>query len=55
MRMSQLVGAQLQISWDRGALEAADEVTGPWTEVAEAFSPLLLEPSSARKFYRTRY
>jgi hypothetical protein len=55
MRMSQLVGAQLQISWDRGALEAADEVTGPWAEVAEAFSPLLLEPSSARKFYRTRY
>jgi glucose/arabinose dehydrogenase len=51
----QRVGAQLQLSWDRDVLEAADEITGPWTEVAEAFSPLLLEPSAARKFYRTMY
>lgn len=51
----QRVGAQLQLSWNRGALQEADNVTGPWTVVADAFSPMPLLPNAARKFYRTMY
>lgn len=53
--MIQRIGAQLQLSWNRGKLQEADEITGPWTAVADAFSPMLLSPTAARKFYRTMY
>ena len=51
----QRIGAQVQLTWNRGALQEASEVTGPWTAVADAFSPELLQPTAARKFYRTMY
>lgn len=51
----QRLGAQLQLSWDRGALQEANEATGPWTAVPDACSPLLLYPTAARIFYRTMY
>jgi hypothetical protein len=49
------LGAQLQLTWTRGTLLEASEITGPWTAVADAFSPMLLSPTAARKFYRTMY
>lgn len=49
------VGAQVELAWDRGKLQQADEVNGPWTDVAEAFSPMLLQEIGDRKFYRTIY
>lgn len=51
----QRTGSQLQLTWNRGALQEADEITGPWTAVADAFSPMHLSPTAARKFYRTMY
>jgi glucose/arabinose dehydrogenase len=48
-------GSQPELRWDRGALHEADEITGPWTAVADAFSPMLLSTTAARKFYRTMY
>ncbi len=49
------VGAQVELAWDRGKLQQADEVNGPWTDVADAFSPMLLQEMADRKFYRTMY
>jgi len=51
----QRIGSQVELSWNRGALQEASEVTGPWTVVVDAFSPMLLSPTAARKFYRTMY
>ena len=50
-----LAGSQTELSWDRGSLQEAEEVTGPWNDVVDAFSPQLVPPSAPRKFYRTRY
>ena len=49
------VGSQTELTWDRGSLQEAGEVTGPWNDVVDAFSPQLVPPSAPRKFYRTRY
>lgn len=51
----QRLGAQVQLSWNRGALQESGDVTGPWTAVADSFSPMLLQPTATRKFYRTMY
>jgi len=49
------VGSQTELTWDRGSLQEAEELTGPWDDVMDAFSPHLVTPSAPRKFYRTRY
>ena len=49
------VGPQIELTWERGALQEADDVGGPWTEVADAFSPYSVAPAAPRKFYRTSY
>ena len=50
------VGGQVELDWNRGALlQKADDVTGPWTDVTNAVSPLLMPLSSPRKFFRTKY
>jgi glucose/arabinose dehydrogenase len=49
------VGSQTELSWDRGALQEAEEVAGSWKDVADAFSPRLVQPDGPRRFYRTRY
>ena len=35
-----------------GALLEAVDVAGPWTNVTNVLSPMLVQPSSAQKFYR---
>ncbi|MBI4657378.1 MAG: hypothetical protein HY735_00785 [Verrucomicrobia bacterium] len=48
-------GADLVLSWTgAGALQSADDVTGPWTNVSGAASPLTVKPTTGRKFYRLR-
>lgn len=49
------IGSQTELTWTRGILQEAGEVTGSWTDVADAFSPHLVQPSAPRRFYRTRY
>jgi hypothetical protein len=44
----------LELRWQIGTLEAADEVAGPYTPVAGATSPWPVNPNQARKFYRTK-
>jgi hypothetical protein len=36
-----------------GVLQAADSVTGPWTDVAGATSPRTVNPTAAQRFYRS--
>ncbi len=49
------VGSQIELTWNRGALQEADDVSGPWKDVADAFSPYSVAPVAPRKFYRTCY
>jgi hypothetical protein len=49
------VGSQIELSWDRGVLQEAEEVNGLWSDVVEGFSPHRVQPTAFRKFYRTRY
>lgn len=49
------VGTQIELHWNRGVLQSAEAVNGPWTDVADAFSPHLVTPTGPRGFYRTRY
>ena len=45
--------AGVLLTWPTGTLEQADEVTGPYTAVANAAAPCFIVPSlSGRKFYR---
>jgi glucose/arabinose dehydrogenase len=48
-------GSRPELEWDRGALQEAPQVGGPWNDVAESFSPYPLPVSALNKFYRTRY
>ncbi len=49
------VGAQIELQWARGALQSADDSDGGWSDVADAFSPLLITPGGQRKFFRAYY
>ncbi|MBI2948303.1 MAG: Ig-like domain-containing protein [Verrucomicrobia bacterium] len=37
-----------------GTLQSADSVTGPWTDVGNATSPLAVAPAGSQKFYRAK-
>jgi len=49
----QMSAGQMQLFWPRGTLQEADEVTGPFVDVTSS-SPLTVDLSEARKFYRVR-
>jgi glucose/arabinose dehydrogenase len=49
------VGAQPELTWDRGILQEATGLFGPWKDVTDAFSPHLIQPGIPGRFYRTRY
>ncbi len=49
-----VTGDQMQIVWPRGALQQADDVSGPYFDVPDAASPYEPVPSAARKFFRIR-
>ena len=51
----QNLGSQIILTWGLGTLQAADEVTGTWSDVTDAFSPCSLATATSRKFYRLRY
>ncbi len=46
-------GNQMQLTWPRGTLQAADEVAGPYQDVL-ANSPFTVDLSASKKFYRIR-
>ena len=46
---------QVQLAWDRGALQEAEQPSGPWSDVMDAFTPHAVSPADPRKFFRIRY
>ena len=46
-------GANVTLTWPRGTLLEADQVTGPWT-TNNAASPYILTPAGSGKFYRAQ-
>ena len=51
---AQRSGANVTIRWSGSVLEAADDMSGPWTPVAGASKPYQVAPAGARQFYRSR-
>jgi hypothetical protein len=51
----QLLGENRQQLVGRRVLQEADDLTGPWNAVRDAFSPYWVLPVASRKFYRTTY
>lgn len=52
---ARFLDSQTELTWERGTLQEADEITGPWNDVVDAFSPYLVSLSAPHHFYRTRY
>jgi hypothetical protein len=49
----QRLGANVQLSWTKGTLLEANEVTGPYT-TNNATSPYIFAPAGAKKFFRVK-
>lgn len=48
------VAEGIVLTWSNGTLEEADSVTGDWTPLQDAVSPLTVSPLIGQKFYRVR-
>ena len=49
----EIEGEQLRLSWPRGTLQEADDVSGPYRDVTTQ-SPLTVDLTESRRFYRIR-
>ena len=47
------LGPRVELTWNFGMLQAADDVTGPWNDVTNA-GPYSFQPDESKKFFRTR-
>jgi hypothetical protein len=47
-------GANMMLSWSQGTLQSADQVQGPYTDVAGAVSPYTVSFTETQKFYRIK-
>ena len=47
--------SQINLTWDRGVLQEADELASPWSDQPDAFSPYPVPIVQPRHFYRLRY
>jgi len=54
LSITNLGGAQWQLSWDHGALQSATNASGPYTDVPDATAPYPLATTNAQQFYRVR-
>jgi hypothetical protein len=50
---TEIFEGQLQLTWPKGTLQEADEVTGPYSDVTDV-SPFVPTLSGDRKFFRIR-
>ncbi len=48
------LGGGIQLNWDYGTLQTATNVTGPYTDVTGAVSPLTINATNTQQFYRIR-
>ncbi len=45
----------VQLMWDTGVIQVADQITGPWTDVPNAQSPIMYQVGEAQKFFRLKF
>ncbi len=45
----------VELSWDTGILQVAEQITGPWTDLPNAQSPLLYSTGGAQQFFRLKF
>jgi len=48
------VGPWVELTWNYGTLQRADNATGAWEDVPGATSPYLVDADQPRRFFRTR-
>ena len=48
------MGVQVELDWNRGALQSAGDVAGPWIDVTNAMSPMVVQPLLSQEFFRLR-
>jgi hypothetical protein len=48
-------GGRIQLMWRGAILQSADQVLGPYHDVANALPPMLVIPSAAHQYYRLRF
>ena len=47
-------GGRVEVTWNYGVLQNADDARGPWNDVPNAASPYVIEVDESREFFRTR-
>ena len=52
--LRRLAGSSVELTWELGTLEHAIHPAGPWREVANATSPMLITTGTVQRFYRLR-
>jgi hypothetical protein len=50
---TQVTGSQMQLTWPRGMLQEANDVTGPYMDVTTS-SPITVDLTETKKFYRIK-
>jgi uncharacterized delta-60 repeat protein len=45
----------VELIWDTGILQVANQLTGPWTDLPNAQSPLLYPTGGAQQFFRLKF
>jgi hypothetical protein len=45
----------LELIWERGTLQEATNVCGPWTSSLASTSPLTIMPTGPRRFFRVQW
>src|SRR6185503_1407797 len=45
----------VELIWDTGILQVANQVTGPWTDLPNAQSPFLFSTGGAQQFFRLKF
>ncbi|HEY0549673.1 MAG TPA: immunoglobulin domain-containing protein, partial [Verrucomicrobiae bacterium] len=45
----------VELIWDTGILQVANQITGPWTDLPNAQSPLLYPTGGAQQFFRLKF
>ncbi|HWN95568.1 MAG TPA: immunoglobulin domain-containing protein [Methylomirabilota bacterium] len=45
----------VQVRWDTGVIQVADQITGPWSDLPNAESPIMYQLGEAQKFFRLKF
>jgi hypothetical protein len=43
-----------EVRWEKGRLQSAETVNGPWQDMRNAVSPLQVDPAAGARFFRVK-